>query len=211
VATRSTGARPGHSIVKDSPARSSAGLRLASLSLVFLALLFTPRLTWADTGVTADFDGDGRQDRVIVDQRAAAVRVWLSDSRRISTIGSISSAARLAARDLDGDRRDELLVAGGPNGLQVWTVRAAGRFALFPARPARASTLGTGGQVRDHDDADAGESVALASAAFACTRPPSRVAPPPPTAIALLERAAAVRSFLFSTKQGPRPPPALFA
>lgn len=71
--------------------------------------------------VVGDFDGDGQRDRATFSRREPSVlRVWLSTTHTVAILHARSPILALAARDLDGDRRDEL-IASGASGLQIWT------------------------------------------------------------------------------------------
>jgi len=75
----------------------------------------------AEPSLTADFDGDGLGDRAMLDRTEPSVlRIWLSTTNATATIRSQTPIIHLAATDLDGDRRSEL-IAGGRTGLRVWT------------------------------------------------------------------------------------------
>src|SRR5262245_36777038 len=143
-----------------SPASSFAAPRLfRPLWLLWVFVLIAPALaSAASPPVIADFDGDSKPDRAELSRREpSAVRVWLSTTRRVAILRSSTPILGIAARDLDGDRRAELIASKASSGLQVWTKRRHGFGAFRPkritpnslARPARHSV---------HDGpADAGE------------------------------------------------------
>lgn len=86
----------------------------------------------AGPAVVADFDGDGQRDHATLDSHyPSSLRVWLSTTHTISILNARSPLLGVAAQDLDGDRRDELIVSG-TSGLQVWTTRLRG---FKPFRP----------------------------------------------------------------------------
>jgi hypothetical protein len=127
--------------------------RASWLACVCLAVA-APRAS-AGPSVVADFDGDGQRDRVTLElPQSSVLRVWLSTTQTIAVLHSSSPILEVAARDLDGDRRDEL-IAGGSSGLQVWTARHK-RFKPFHPRevPSRALTSSTGHRV-DEGSGDA--------------------------------------------------------
>lgn len=97
-------------------------------------LLLTRFAAAADPALSADFDGDGRRDRVTLDRAQPSVlHVWLSSTNAVADIHSHSSIVRVVARDLDGDRRPEL-IAGVDGGLQVWTRNHHGFRTFTPRR-----------------------------------------------------------------------------
>jgi hypothetical protein len=83
--------------------------------------------------VVADLDGDGVRDHVSLSRRdPTLVRVWLSSTRQIDVIRSREPILHIAAADLDGDARKEL-VARGPASLRVWS-RRSGHFQKYRPR-----------------------------------------------------------------------------
>jgi hypothetical protein len=115
--------------------------------LACLCLLVAAPRASAGPSVVADFDGDGQRDHATVERHEPSVlRVWLSTTRAILVLHATSPILGMAARDLDGDRRDEL-IAGVSSGLQVWTARRKGFKPLHPrpvqARAFRSPTRGT--------------------------------------------------------------------
>lgn len=106
-------------------------LRLLGLLWLMLATV-APTARALENGVSGDFDGDGKRDRAVVDRHEPSViRVWLSKTRRTDLVRARTAVAAIAATDLDGDRRAELIARGGARtGLQVWT-REHSRFRAF--------------------------------------------------------------------------------
>src|SRR5258705_11943929 len=102
--------------------------------LACLCVLVAAGLASASTPfVIADFDGDGHVDRADLnggDQ--SAVRVWLSATGRTSVLRSATPGLEMVARDLDGDRRAELMVSSTSNGLHIWKDRGERVQALHP-------------------------------------------------------------------------------
>ncbi len=84
-------------------------------------LLFAGFASAADPSLSADFDGDGHRDHAVLDHTEPSVlHVWLSATNVTATLRSQTPIIHLAATDLDGDRRFEL-IAGDRTGLKVWT------------------------------------------------------------------------------------------
>lgn len=105
------------------------------IALVLTSILLLARMTSAaEPALSADFDGDGRRDHVTVDYADASVlRVWLSTLNATAVIRSSTPVIRVIARDLDGDRRSEI-ITGSHTGLQVWTKRHHGFKSFKPHR-----------------------------------------------------------------------------
>lgn len=88
-----------------------------------VCLLLTRFASAGEATLAADFDGDGHHDRVVLDgAQPSVLRIWLSATNATAEIHSHTPIVRVVARDLDGDRRPEL-IAGSGSGLQVWTRR----------------------------------------------------------------------------------------
>ena len=83
---------------------------------------FAPCAVAAERLLSADFDGDGRHDRVAIDRRdPSLLRVWLSATGATELIRNARPLLRVAAIDLDGDRRPELIATDtSVAGLHVW-------------------------------------------------------------------------------------------
>ena len=113
--------------------------------LVWFGLLFGPHTVFA-SGLTviADFDGDGRHDRAELERRESSLlRVWLSTSHSTSVVRSSSPLLTIAASDLDGDGRHELIASGALGRLHVWTKR---RHGFVPLRPKHEASRASSGQ-----------------------------------------------------------------
>jgi hypothetical protein len=174
---------------------------------MWLGLLLAARPAAADTQVVADFDGDGEQDRAVVDHRATTIRVWLSDSGRTEVIRSRSRHVQLAARDLDGDHRAELLVAGPKARLHVWALRpSSGAFVAVRRKARSLPTLLAGHRVRSgtHEirGAAATEQLSFASHAPACPLAGHALA-----SLHIVDSPHVQVRLRVSTTHGPRPPP----
>ena len=102
------------------------------LWLVCLSTLFVVSRAHAiESALTADFDGDGYGDRVTFSPRESSiVRVWLSATKITHVIRSREPLRAVAAADLDGDHRAELVTSNTLSGLRVWT-RKESRFRRF--------------------------------------------------------------------------------
>jgi hypothetical protein len=118
-----------------------------TLSLVCLCvLLLAPRAEAGRRRVFADFDADGRRDRVTLDAHEPwIVRIWLSATRSTHIIRSAQPLRDIAVVDLNGDRRPELIATNRARGLQVWA-KAPGGFVAYPhrARPPTRQISGAG-------------------------------------------------------------------
>ena len=97
-------------------------------------LLLLPRAAAAaDPSLTVDFDGDGLHDSVRLDQRRPSVlRVWLSASGTMQVLVSRRPLHRVAATDLDGDHRPELIASDSQARIHVWTPGSEGFFRYRP-------------------------------------------------------------------------------
>jgi hypothetical protein len=103
---------------------------------VVCALLGAPRAARAEQSVFADFDGDGRRDEARVDDyHRRTVSVWLSATQRSRVLRTARPILQLAAGDLDGDGRAELVAAGGDPGLVVWKTNHKSKFKLVRSKP----------------------------------------------------------------------------
>jgi hypothetical protein len=108
--------------------RIARTLAFACLCLLLLA----PGAEAGRRRLFADFDADGRRDRVTLDAREPwIVRIWLSATRSTHIIRSAQPLRDITLVDLNGDRRPELIATGRSHGLQVWTKAAAG-FVAYP-------------------------------------------------------------------------------
>jgi hypothetical protein len=116
----------------------------ATRRLLWLAcacVLLLPHLVAAaEPSLSADFDGDGRRDRVTVDRHEPSVlHIWLSETQTTSIIRTSTPVLRVVAMDLDGDHRSELIARGSNAGLQVWTKKRKGFRSYRPASSAPGS------------------------------------------------------------------------
>jgi hypothetical protein len=104
--------------------------------------LATPALAAAGQTVVADFDGDGKRDvAVLHGHRTGLVQVWLSSTHTSRVLRAKRPLLHVAAVDLDGDGRAELIASDNGAHLVVWRLQDSTRFrrvrAKAPARPAR--------------------------------------------------------------------------
>ena len=117
---------------QDSPGRTplrASAMRVA-FGLITVIGLFCATDAFAGKRVVGDFDGDGLRDHVAISPEDPTVlRVWLSSTHRIDIIHSPEPILHIAAADLDGDRRTEL-VARVSSRLRVW-MRRNGRFHAY--------------------------------------------------------------------------------
>jgi hypothetical protein len=124
----------------------TSAMRVA-LGLIAAIGLFSASEAFASDRVVGDFDGDGLRDHVAISHGDPRVlRVWLSSTHRIDVIHSPEPILHIAAADLDGDRRPEL-VARVSSKLRVW-MRRNGRFHAY--RPQHRSTLARLSRARNH-------------------------------------------------------------
>jgi hypothetical protein len=119
-------------------------------------LLLAPRAEAGRRRVFADFDADGRRDRVTLDAHEPwIVRIWLSATRSTHIIRSPQPLRDIGAVDLNGDRRPELIATTRARGLQVWAKAPSG-FVAYPHRPRPPTTRQIGGSARhrldDHNE-----------------------------------------------------------
>ena len=64
----------------------------------------------AATRLTADFDGDGKNDSVTIDRsNPSVIHFWLSRTGTTNMVRLNRAVIRLAAHDVDGDHRPELV------------------------------------------------------------------------------------------------------
>ena len=176
-------------------------------------LCVLPRLAVAaEPSLTIDFDGDGRHDRVILDGRQpSGLRVWLSASGTTEVLRSHSPLQRVAAIDLDGDRRPELIARDSESRIHVWTPRGK-RFHRYRLRHGipNGLTSPTSHRIDDGDREPAGlltgstfaPSALLRASPRAPTNGASRLCAP--QGAPACHGSPAVRPF------APRPPPAPF-
>ena len=183
--------------------------RRLSLLSVFL-LLGMPVASAAGPSVVADFDGDGLRDHAELCLREPSqIHIWLSGTQRTWTLRSATPILSLAASDLDGDRKAELIASGPSTGLQIWTGRR-GRLTPFHSR--RGST-GTQFHDKGHSVDDGPEEAPAADAGQTSAPPIALALSPAPRAPALVAARASTRpaappdSARVLTPLAPRPPP----
>jgi hypothetical protein len=188
----------------------AGALRRLTWALCVCVLLPHAGAQAAERSVLADFDGDGQHDRATLDHREPSVlRIYLSATNSTAVVRSQVPIAGIAALDLDGDRRAELIAGGASSGLQVWTTHRKG-FRAF--RPQTVTPEALGPPLRHNVEQGAGDApVAITSA------PPSPTAlavspqPRPPTttvASPLATHTADPHSPQQLAPLAPRPPPA---
>jgi hypothetical protein len=165
----------------------------------------------AERFLTADFDGDGRHDRVTLDQRDPSVlRVWLSTTNSTLLIRSASPLVGIAATDLDGDHRAELIARGDSAVLQVWTNKHTGFHAFRANRTSQPSLAAR--HPEGIDDGPAGETLEFSSTNTSLLglllSPRPRA---PAAAVRAVPRQAPAPSapVLLNAPFAPRPPPLL--
>ncbi|MEN3338974.1 MAG: hypothetical protein V7647_2650 [Acidobacteriota bacterium] len=165
----------------------------------------TARATAASL-TACDFDGDGHRDRVRLESRDPAVlRVWLSGEGTTFFLRAGSLIQGITVRDLDGDRRDELIV-GGSSGLQIWTSAVRGLKPFPPGEPGRRCLSRPVRYIADAPDAVpepllGSDALPFALAMAARPRPPLPAAGQPPRHKGGTGAAGVVTPF------APRPPP----
>ena len=188
-------------------------IRRRGAQLAFVCILLLAGRTQASgESLVADFDGDGRGDRVSLDaQDPSVVRIWLSGTRITHIIRSTQPLRDIRAVDLNGDHHPELIASNRSHGLQVWVKAHAGFRHYRRQRPPSPRDVSHPNRRRVDDDADR-----FAPAIGAAKPPPPSIAgnlhqrPPPSgvrSAAASLTRAARTASRVAAF--APRPPPGL--
>jgi hypothetical protein len=157
----------------------------------------------------ADFDGDGRKDRVSLDAtEPSIVRVWLSATKSTQIIRSSQPLLAVTAVDLNGDRRSELVATTRSSGLHIWTKAHRG-FRTY----ARKHPPSRGVMPRDRRSVDDQEDDAAPATSTSKPVPPPtttsvhRRGPPDPVRVDARERTYAVRPRVPLASSSPRPPP----
>lgn len=181
-----------------------------ALCVAFLCTVLCATRAFAHgSAIIADFDGDGRHDRVSLDaSEPSIVRIWLSATRTTQIIRSSQPLQSVTAVDLNNDRRAELVATTQSSGLHVWTKARAG-FRAYHRKRTAPRTLGHP-ERRRVDDRDEDTAAALGAAK---PIPPSAAAafhrrgPPPAVRHDARELIAAIRSALPLAPSSPRPPP----
>ena len=176
--------------------------------MVCACVLLLPHVAAAEPSLPIDFDGDGRRDQVMLDQREPSVlHVSLSASDTTQLIRARVPLLQIVAADLDGDHRPELIARGSESQIHVWT-RKGTRFHSYRPRDVVLDTLGqrNRGGVEDKDREPSG---ARASAPLAVTLRASLRTPGPEASPACAPHTArACRSLTAVEPFVPRPPPA---
>jgi hypothetical protein len=135
-----------------------------TLSLVCLCVLLLAPRAEANHRLFADFDADGRRDRVTLDaHEPRVVRIWLSATRSTHIIRSAQPLRDITAVDLNGDRRPELIATNRARGLQVWAKAPSG-FVAYPhrARPPTRQASGSGRHRLDDNNEESPPEIANA-------------------------------------------------
>lgn len=183
------------------------GLHLACL----FALLFGGRANAAGR-VIADFDGDGRGDRVTLDAAdARIVRIWFSATRTTEIIRSRQPIRDITAVDLNGDRHPELVASNRSHGLQVWVKAHTGFRHYRRRRPVAPRDIASPERrhVNDHDASDAAAVGGAKPVPMPLAIGPRRRAVLPAGRRDAWDVTHAARSSLPGSPFAPRPPPAL--
>jgi hypothetical protein len=189
---------------------ATPSLRRAFWILWACLLLLTPGMAAAgEPSLEVDFDGDGRGDFFAVSHNEPSiVRVWLSASRTTHRIRADVPLQRLAAVDLDGDRRPELIAGDGTLRIHVWTTQRNG-FRFYRPHPGRPAGF-TPSTHSGFDDSGGQPSGAIAGASFV-PFPPTLRAPSVRRPVALVTIAPRPRQARASDPTllafVPRPPP----
>ena len=125
-----------------------------AIHLACLCMFLFATRAHAAARVVADFDGDGRGDRVTLDATdARVVRIWFSATRTIEIIRSPQPIRDITAVDLNGDRHPELIASNRSHGLQVWVKSHAGFRHYRRKAPAAPRGVGYPERRRVNDDA----------------------------------------------------------
>jgi hypothetical protein len=116
-------------------------LRRAFWMFAACVLLFPRFASAVEPTVTADLDGDGRRDRVVVDRgQPSGFVVWLSTSGATEVIRTRMPLLHVIAADIDGDHRPELVALDSNLRMHVWT-RKGNQFRSVRRRSTVAGTL----------------------------------------------------------------------
>jgi len=177
--------------------------------IVCASLCLLPRLAAAaEPSLTIDLDGDGRHDRVVVDgRRPDTLQVWLSQSGTTHILRSHTPLQRVAARDLDGDLRPELIASDSESRIHVWTPRGKKFHRYRPRQKLPEQLTSSTSQRLDGRGPDSGDTVTYSGFAPALLRASWQTPTNDTFRVLVLsgthtkERAPAVQPF------APRPPP----
>jgi hypothetical protein len=189
-------------------------IQLGRLCLAWMLVLVAAGAAAAGTthSISGDFDGDGRRDRAELDYREpTTVRVRLSAGRITVLVRGRTPFIGLAACDLDGDARDELLTSDASSRLQVFTKRSIGLAGFEPFRPRRKGPDGLSRPCKqgfdDGSDAPVSSGVAFMRLLVGLVRSPAAIAvSTSPGGRRPCDRAGPTPHVLRSAF-GPRPPP----
>ncbi len=192
--------------------RMALSVRRGLWLALFGVLLSAPHLEAQQPGLAVDFDGDGQHDRVVISAgQPSVLHVWLSATGTTEVIRSVEPLLNIAAVDLDGDRRPELIASGSSPALRIWT-RGVKGFRAYRPKPAPAAAPRVSYPAhRLFDDWPSAPVAAAAPASPAASGPAIRThgIPAPLSAWrhAKLPAAAPTSTSHFA-HIGPRPPPA---
>jgi hypothetical protein len=134
----------------------ATALRRALWLACTCAVLVAPRAAAAERLVAADFDGDGRSDRVAIDRKEPSVlHVWLSSTGTTDVIRNARPLLRVVAADLDGDHRPELIATDtSATGLRIWKRDTRRGFSAYRARHSVPRPTGPSSGKTAEDDPD---------------------------------------------------------
>ena len=184
--------------------------RCGIVAIACACLLLGPRIVAASHHtVVGDFDGDGRHDRATLKRHGhtSEIRIWLSTTNATTVIHSSTRIGAIAARDLDGDHRDELIGRESLN-LQIWSVREH-RFQRLQRKQGPAAAFGGSAPNRVEqppDEAPAADSTAGPSSVALLLSPRPRAPDLFPESLAV-QNSAGFRSVQLLAPFAPRPPP----
>ena len=179
--------------------------------MVCACALLLPRLTAAapSLAIGFDLDGDGRGDQVVLDRdKPLVLHVWLSKSGTTQVIRSSVPILQIAAADLDGDRRPELIARDSDSQLHVWKRKRTG-FQSYHRRQAAVSPLDQRGcrSIESKEAEPPGEASTTSQfALMLCASP--RAPGLEPSAARAPSTARASSSSTAVDPFAPRPPPA---
>ena len=186
--------------------------RCGVFAIACACLLLAPRIVAAaHHTVVGDFDGAVRHDRATLNPggHASEIRVWLSTTNATTVIHSSAHIGAIAARDLDGDHRDELIGRESLQ-LQIWTVREQ-RFQQLHHENGPVGSFGKPAPDRVEeppDDAPAADATAGASSVAVLLSPRPRAPDLLPEWLAS-QVSAGFRSAQLLAPVAPRPPPVI--
>jgi hypothetical protein len=175
-----------------------------------LLVLLLPHSAAAGPSLAIDLDGDGRRDQVTLDRLdPSLLHVWLSASSTTQVIRSHVPLLQVAAADLDGDHRPELIARDGNSKLHVW-MRKHTRFHWYRPRDGARPLLEQPNR-RSLEDNDSEPPGVLTSAPFTPIALTLCASPRAPGLEASIRRAPhtarACRPVAVVDPFAPRPPP----